>query len=183
VAAAWLFGSLARGDADELSDVDVFVALLHDRSADELDRVDVWLRELGERCRWREDPYNAPDGGRYLEAVYPADPIPLVVDSYWQPVSASRRASDTRLLFDKVGVRRAAPGLTTYALIPAVRHGLPVVLSRRPHGLDARAGRGVLVRPGHRRQTSSPPLGSVQRGGCRPVVADGRDGRRRGRRY
>jgi hypothetical protein len=124
VAAAWLFGSLARGDADELSDVDLFVAF-DDGSADQLGRVDVWLGGLGEWCRWREDPYNAPDGGRYLEAVFPATPVPVVVDSYWQPVSASVLAADTRVLFDNVGVRRAAPGLTTYALIPAVRDGSP----------------------------------------------------------
>jgi predicted nucleotidyltransferase len=124
VAAAWLFGSLARGDADELSDVDLFVAF-DGASADELDRVDVWLGELGQLSRWREDPYNAPDRGRYLEAVYPADPIPVVVDSYWQPVSASLLGADTQVLFDKVGVRRAAPGLATYALIPAVRDGSP----------------------------------------------------------
>jgi predicted nucleotidyltransferase len=129
VAAAWLFGSLARGDADELSDVDLFVAF-DDGSADELDRVDVWLGELGERCRWREDPYNAPDGGRYFEAVYPAEPIPVVVDSYWQAVSAAVLAADTQVLFDKVGMRRAAPGLTTYALIPAVRDSSP---SAAPH--------------------------------------------------
>jgi hypothetical protein len=40
-----------------------------DRSAHELDRVEGWLGELGDLCRWREDPYNAPDRGRYLEAV------------------------------------------------------------------------------------------------------------------
>jgi predicted nucleotidyltransferase len=131
VAAAWLFGSLARGDADELSDVDLFVAF-DDGSADELDRVDVWLGELGERCRWREDPYNAPDGGHYFEAVYPAEPIPIVVDSYWQPVSASLLAADTQVLFDKVGVRRAAPGLTTYALIPSVRDGSPFAPLENP---------------------------------------------------
>jgi predicted nucleotidyltransferase len=123
VAAAWLFGSLGRGDADDLSDVDLFVALDH-VSADDLDRVDEWLGKLGELSRWREDPYNAPDGGRYLEAVYPADPAPLVVDSYWQPVSASVLGADTRVLFDNVGLRRAAPGVTTYELIPAVRDGL-----------------------------------------------------------
>jgi hypothetical protein len=48
-----------------------------------------------------------------------------VVDSYWQPVSASLLAADTRVLFDKVGLRRAAPGLATYTLIPAVRYGSP----------------------------------------------------------
>jgi predicted nucleotidyltransferase len=131
VAAAWLFGSLARGDADELSDVDLFIAL-DDGSGAELDRVDGWLAELGELSRWREDPYNAPDGGRYLEAVYPADPLPIVVDSYWQPVSASLLADDTRLVFDKVGLRRAPPGMTTYALIPAVRHGLPFASPGEP---------------------------------------------------
>jgi hypothetical protein len=58
VAAAWLFGSLARGDTDELSDVDLFV-VFDDENANQLDRVDVWLGRLGEPCRWREDPYNA----------------------------------------------------------------------------------------------------------------------------
>jgi hypothetical protein len=47
------------------------------------------------------------------------------MDSYWQPVSASLRAADTQVLFDKVGVCRAAPGLATYALISVVRDGLP----------------------------------------------------------
>jgi predicted nucleotidyltransferase len=71
-----LFGSLARGDVDELSDVDVFVAF-SDGFDGEMDRVDGWPRELGELSGWREDPYNAPDGGRYIEAVCPADPLPL----------------------------------------------------------------------------------------------------------
>jgi hypothetical protein len=55
-----------------------------------------------------------------------------MVDSYWQPVSASLLAADTRVPFDKVGVRRAAPGLTTFALIPAVRDGLPFAVIGNP---------------------------------------------------
>ena len=90
------------------------------------------LGELGELSRWREDPNNAPDGGRYIEAVYPADLLPLIVDSYWQPIRCAALAADTRVVFDRVGLPHAPPGITTDGLIPSVRDRLAFVAPDDP---------------------------------------------------
>jgi hypothetical protein len=91
-----------------LSDLDLFFAF-DDRAEAEIAHVEVWLAGLGELTRAREDAYNAPEGGRYFEAVYPAEPVPIVVDSYWQPVSCSTLGGDTRVVFDKVGYAEPSP--------------------------------------------------------------------------
>lgn len=96
--AAWLWGSAGRGDADVLSDLDLFVSVA-DRSA--IDTVDDRFDSFGEVLWCREVPYNAPAEGRYFTVGYPAAVEPLPIDWYWQPAAVATIGTDTRVLIEK----------------------------------------------------------------------------------
>ena len=131
VAAVRLFGSLARGDADELSDVDMSSHSATGMTASWTGSTRCWVSS-GSCPGGGRTPTNAPDGGRYIEAVYPADLLPLIVDSYWQPIRCAALAADTRVVFDRVGLPHAPPGITTDGLIPSVRDRLAFVAPDDP---------------------------------------------------
>ncbi|HYP39701.1 MAG TPA: nucleotidyltransferase domain-containing protein [Chloroflexia bacterium] len=111
VVAAWLFGSLGRGDADDLSDIDLWVVV----SDEHIDAIRATRREyarsLGEPILIDEAPQNAPPGGAYLLALYGGVAGPHQVDWYWQPQSSARVPQDTRVLFDRAGIQSAEPPL------------------------------------------------------------------------
>lgn len=115
VTAAWLFGSLGRGNGDSLSDLDLWVGI-KDNHVPQLGQARRrFAGRVGEPLLWVEAPQNAPAGGAYLMAVYPgAVAGPYQVDWYWQPESAALRPADTRLLFDRI----TGPGTT-----PVEPHG------------------------------------------------------------
>jgi predicted nucleotidyltransferase len=98
VVAAWLWGSAGRGDADALSDLDLFVAVA-DPSA--IDTVHERFDTFGEVEWCREVPYNAPAEGRYFTVGYPAAVEPLPIDWYWQPAGVATIGTDTRVLIEK----------------------------------------------------------------------------------
>lgn len=124
VAAAWLFGSMAAGTADDLSDVDLFVALA-DPAEDALESIPDRLAGLGDLFWLSEDPYNAPRGGRFFIAMYGGHRLPLMADTFWQPASEAVFGDDVSVLFDRVGVALASPARPTYALLPAVADNRP----------------------------------------------------------
>jgi predicted nucleotidyltransferase len=107
--ASWLVGSLGRGNADGLSDIDIVVVIsdwcaedVLAHSVQEVARFGdaVWLREIGG---------NAPRGGAYVSAGFQSIPLPIAVDWYWQPLSNAFFPNDAQLLFHKAPVRAAAP--------------------------------------------------------------------------
>src|SRR5829696_2689027 len=73
VAAAWLFGSRGRGDADALSDIDL-VVVAHDAHLEALkeERRELVAR-LGAPLLIQDLPRNAPPGGAYLLVLYPGE--------------------------------------------------------------------------------------------------------------
>lgn len=83
IAAAWVFGSLARDDADELSDIDVRVVV----HASEFDAVLAaryeFAAQLGEPILVLEAPQNRPPGGAYNMVWYPGVHGPHAVDWSW----------------------------------------------------------------------------------------------------
>jgi predicted nucleotidyltransferase len=120
VAAAWLFGSEGRGDADELSDVDLMVAL---RDAEEgvdatLAKVESRFDEFGDVLAVEERSERALEGGRAFVVTYPAPVEALTVDWFWQPASSAPLGTDARLLVDKVGVSPVDPPVETSSLLP-----------------------------------------------------------------
>jgi predicted nucleotidyltransferase len=109
VVAAWLFGSLGRGDADDLSDIDLWVVV----SDEHIDAIRAarrdYIHSLSKPLLIEEAPQNAPPGGAYLLVLYGGEAGPHQVDWYWQPQSSARIPQDTRLLFDRAGLQPAVP--------------------------------------------------------------------------
>lgn len=107
IVAAWLAGSLGRGDGDAFSDVDLWVVV---RDA-EMEAVREGRRRfvvlLSEPVLISEAPQNAPAGGAYLWALYSGKHGPQHVDWNWLPQSGAALPPDARLLFDKVGLPSA----------------------------------------------------------------------------
>jgi predicted nucleotidyltransferase len=118
VAAAWLLGSLGRGDEDDWSDLDLWVVVRDDAIREVADGRREYVRVLGEPILLVEAPPNAPPGGAYLMAFYGAEGGSQQVDWYWQPQSGAAVPADVRVLFDRVGLPHAAPPAE---LIPEVR--------------------------------------------------------------
>lgn len=100
--AAWLIGSLARGDHDEWSDVDL-VVIVSDKRAVSPARNAVFSL-LGSVLSTREVKANASEGGRFVSVMYRTAFGPIAVDWHWQPVSGAVVPADARILFDKLGL-------------------------------------------------------------------------------
>ncbi len=106
VVAAWLFGSLGRGTADPLSDIDLWV-VVKDAKIDRLiSKPHAYASQVGQPILFVEAPQNAPIGGAYLMTGYDAPVAPHIVDWYWQPRSLAYIPNQVRLLFDREGLRR-----------------------------------------------------------------------------
>lgn len=110
VRAAWLWGSLGRDEADELSDLDVWIVL----SDEYLDEVAVqrrmYVAKIGAPFPIVDAPQNAPISGAYLGTVYASNIGPHRVDWYWQAQSAACVPPDARLLFERVTLPRCDTG-------------------------------------------------------------------------
>lgn len=109
VTAAWFYGSVGRGDEDDLSDLDVRVVV-----ADEhMDAVRAQKREfvaqVGMPLLLQEAPQNAPAGGAFLLSCYDGQEGPQEIDWTWQPQSLAFIPAETRLILDRVGLPRSAP--------------------------------------------------------------------------
>lgn len=104
VGAAWLFGSLGRGDADALSDLDLWVVVSDDAIQAVVAERRQYVTRVGEPVLMLEAPQNAPVGGAYLMAAYDAPAGPHIADWYWQPRSSAFIPPHTRVLFDRAGL-------------------------------------------------------------------------------
>jgi predicted nucleotidyltransferase len=112
IVAAWLFGSIGRGDADNWSDIDLWIVVSDEYIADVSDERLTFLSRLGTLLLTSEAPQNAPPGGAYLPGMYTGAYGPHIVDCYWAPQSSATRPPGTRLLFDKVGLPLGTPAPT-----------------------------------------------------------------------
>jgi len=104
VVAAWLFGSLGRDDADDLSDIDLRVIVADQHSEAVNATRQEYVRQLGQPLLVEEALGNAPPGGGYLLALYESQAGLQHVDWTWEPQSQARIPPDARLLFDRVGI-------------------------------------------------------------------------------
>lgn len=107
VMAAWLFGSLGRGDADELSDIDIFVVVTDECLQDVVTQRQQFVTQIGKIVFFVEAPQNAPQDGGYLMAYYDMPTGPHQVDWYWQPQSLAYIPAKTTVLFDRIGLARS----------------------------------------------------------------------------
>ena len=101
IRALLLWGSLARGDADEWSGVD-FVAVVSDESVlevlDDLGRKDSLY---GRSLITVQMPQNGIDGGGVVSVTYLQSGLPLHVDWYISPSSLGLPVRDTKPLFTR----------------------------------------------------------------------------------
>jgi len=107
VMAARLFGSLGRGDADELSDLDLWVIVADEHMVEIAASRRAFVASMGEPVLLVEAPQNAPVGGAYLMAYYDAPTAPHQVDWYWQACSQAGVTPNARLLFDRANLPHA----------------------------------------------------------------------------
>ena len=108
VVATWLLGSLGRAESDELSDIDIWVVVSDEFIQKVSQQRRQFVSQLGIPLLVVEAPNNAPRTGAYLMVYYQSDIAPLQVDWYWQPQSAAFIPPDTKLLFDRAGLKAAA---------------------------------------------------------------------------
>jgi predicted nucleotidyltransferase len=136
--AAWWFGSLGRGNADALSDFDLWL-VVDDAYLDVI---------VAKRCRYVEQlgaPVllleiwnNAPDPGAYLMANYVIEGGLYQVDWYWQSAAQARLPDDARLIFDRHGLE-PSPDLVTTDLVRWPR------TEPRPESLQGEARLNLLA--------------------------------------
>ncbi len=104
VVAAWLFGSLGRGDADGLSDVDIWVVVDDTAVYEIIEQRQQYVAQISPPVLFVEAPQNAPENGGYLMVYYDMPSAPIQVDWYWQPQSLAHTFAETKLLFDRIGL-------------------------------------------------------------------------------
>ena len=109
VRAAWILGSVARGEDDALSDLDLFIVVADDSIAQFIDNRRVHAAEPARPLLLMDNLANAPAGGAYLLAMYEGKAGPQNIDWFWQAESMACRQDDGKILFDRAGLS-AAPG-------------------------------------------------------------------------
>lgn len=100
ITAAWLTGSLARGDEDEFSDVDLCAVISNQR----LGIIENWLpfvSTFGEPANVHEARRNAPKGGTMISTLYMNG---ITIDWMLIPLSVAARPHDSLLIFEKEGI-------------------------------------------------------------------------------
>jgi predicted nucleotidyltransferase len=119
VGAAWLFGSEGRGDADELSDVDLVVVLAAGVDPSYLATLESTFAQFGAVVGVEELELPAPVETIRSFAVDFAAPVePLRVDWYCTLPGDITFGNDVRVLVDRLGLSPANPPAETLALLP-----------------------------------------------------------------
>lgn len=101
IVAAWLHGSLGRGDADALSDIDLTIIVADEHSPRVNAERQAYAARIGQLVLVQEAPHNAPPGGAFLLVMYEGLAGPLQVDWNWQPLSQAHLPTDARILFNR----------------------------------------------------------------------------------
>ena len=100
IAAAWLLGSLGRGEGDYLSDIDIFVVVLDAYFDAVAAPKDSFMGTAGSVLLKQSVPEVAPPGGAFFHMVYDSSTGPIIVDCYLQESSVAIIPSQTTVLFD-----------------------------------------------------------------------------------
>jgi hypothetical protein len=116
--AAWLTGSYARQNADEVSDLDVCLVVADSYSKSLCTRLEqvsprttperfALFARFGEPALIHENNNNAPEGGTFTFVLYSGSA--LMVDWTLSPAANAVRPFESRLLFDKANIPVSAP--------------------------------------------------------------------------
>ena len=111
--AGWLTGSISRNDDDALSDIDLRLVVAETHSTSlcaRLEQVSAQtsperfslFSQFGIPALIHENNNNAPEGGTFTIVLYAESAIML--DCVLMPQSKAKRPSESKLLFDRVGI-------------------------------------------------------------------------------
>lgn len=101
VRAAWLAGSLGRGNADDLSDIDLWLAVSDGLMAEVIADPAAWVRLRCDASLALSIPRNAVTGGAYAFSLVRYPYGLQQVDWYWAPVTSTERPKGTMILFER----------------------------------------------------------------------------------
>ena len=104
VRAAWLSGSVARGDHDALSDLDLSVVVSGESIREFVVNREAHAALPAPPVLLMDNLANAPVGGAYLLAWYPGEAGPQHIDWSWQPESGAGLPDDEMVLFNITGL-------------------------------------------------------------------------------
>ena len=104
VCAAWLSGSVSRGDHDGLSDLDLYVVVTDESVSDLVENRLANAARPARPVLVMDNVANAPPDGAYLLVLDEGEVGPQHVDWFWQPESWARIPDDEKILFDRVGL-------------------------------------------------------------------------------
>jgi hypothetical protein len=100
VRAAWLYGSVSRGEDDALSDLDLSVVVSDESIGEFVANRRVHAAEPDYPVLLMDDVANAPVGGAFLLSLYAGEAGPQQVDWSWQPESGEGIPDDEMVLFN-----------------------------------------------------------------------------------
>lgn len=101
IVAAWLSGSRGRGTADDLSDIDLWMAV-EDNAIGEINADPLaFVQDIAPTLMHIQAPSIAPAGGVYLLTWVVTTQGFEQVDWYFVPEASARRMPDTKVLFEK----------------------------------------------------------------------------------
>jgi predicted nucleotidyltransferase len=119
--AAWLSGSIGRGEADDLSDIDIHLAVADEHCAQLNAERHAFVASFGEPILIQEAPQNAPPDGAFQLVLYRGVSAPIEVDFSWRPASAASLPERAVVLFDRSGGLPHTPAWVTLSEQDAAR--------------------------------------------------------------
>ena len=96
---AHLFGSLARGDADAYSDIDIWLVIRDEEYAEVFKNRFEYYSRLGEVTSVNEPPQNAPEGGVHSALLIKTGEALTVADIFLCPLSKAFITEQSKKLF------------------------------------------------------------------------------------
>jgi predicted nucleotidyltransferase len=111
VRAVWLAGSLGRGNADDLSDIDIWIAVADDLMGEVSADPERWVQSRCDAVMSFSIPQNGPPGGAYVFSLVRCPHGLQQVDWYWTRATDAERPNQTMVVFEREPVLVPAPPL------------------------------------------------------------------------
>ena len=104
VTAAWIEGSVASGEDDALSDLDIYIVAADNAVNDFVDHRRIHAASAGSANTPHGQPRQRTGWRRLLTGTYEGEAGPQHVDWFWQAESTAHRPNDAKILFDRAGL-------------------------------------------------------------------------------
>ncbi|MCA1681235.1 MAG: nucleotidyltransferase domain-containing protein, partial [Actinobacteria bacterium] len=99
-----LLGSLARGEADELSDIDLWITFEDEDTPHAIRKRSGLYLQIAPVLLTHEAEANPPVGGKFSLVIFATETGPLMVDFQLSPLSTAVLESDAKRLFGTVAL-------------------------------------------------------------------------------